>query len=179
MKKPCKGDPVPNPEIAPQTNSGIQGGLHDTCARKNKKYTCKGIIGCKRHNGVDIKNPQGAPIFAIYDGIATKHTQRDRETNEITGAGYYIAIKSQINSKTVRLVFFHLQENNRVTGDVKAGDIIGYQGDSGNLKSGIEDDYAESHVHVKAQENGADVDPLNHFKTKIDPSTGKVTNPCN
>ena len=179
MKKPCKGNPVPNPEIAPQTNSGIQGGLHDTCARKNDYYSCRDIRGRKRHNGVDIKNPQGAPIFAIYDGIATKHTQRDRETNEITGAGYYIAIKSQINSKTVRLVFFHLQENNRVTGDVKAGDIIGYQGDSGNLKSGIAKKYAESHVHVKAQENGADVDPLNHFKTKIDPSTGKVTNPCN
>ena len=122
MKKPCKGDPVPNPEIAPQKNSGIQGGLHDTCARWNKKTICRDTRGRKRHNGVDIKNPQGAPIFAIYDGIARLATQ---------------------------------------------------------YKNGIAKRYAESHVHVKAQENGADVDPLNHFKTKIDPSTGKVTNPCN
>ena len=177
MKKPCKGDPVPNPEIAPQTNSGIQGGLHDTCARKNKKTTCRDTRGRKRHNGVDIKNPQGAPVFAIYDGIARLATQY--KNGEIVGAGHHVSVTSTVNGQTVRLVYFHLQVSNRKSGEVKAGDIIGYQGDSGNLKSGIEDDYAESHVHVKAQENGADVDPLNHFKTKIDPSTGKVTNPCN
>ncbi len=47
VDKPCEGDPVPNPEIAPQTNSGIEGGLHDTCARKNLKYICKEIRGRK------------------------------------------------------------------------------------------------------------------------------------
>lgn len=176
--KPCAGDPVPNPEIAPQTNSGIQGGMHDTCARKNKKYICKSIRGSKWHNGVDIKNPFGAPIFAIYDGNATKQTQRDDE-GKLTGAGYYVAIVSQVNGKRVRLVFFHLQEDNRITGNIQAGDIIGYQGVSGNLKSGIADGYTESHVHIKAQENGAPVNPLNHFNTKIDPITGQVTNPCN
>ena len=41
--KPCPGDPVPNPEIAPQTNSGIQGGMHDTCARVELNSFCKGI----------------------------------------------------------------------------------------------------------------------------------------
>jgi len=176
--KPCAGDPVANPEIAPQTNSGIQGGMHDSCARKNKKFICKGIRGSKWHNGVDIKNPYGAPIYAIYDGNATKHVQRD-DNNELDGAGYYVAIVSNIGGKTVRLVFFHLRENSRVTGSVKAGDIIGYQGDSGNLKSGIADGYTESHVHIKAQENGANVNPLNHFKTKIDLNTGQLINPCN
>jgi murein DD-endopeptidase MepM/ murein hydrolase activator NlpD len=76
-------------------------------------------------------------------------------------------------------VFFHLQENNRVTGSVKAGDIIGYQGNSGNLKSGIADGYTESHVHIKAQENGSNVDPLNYFKTKIDSNTDQTITPCN
>jgi murein DD-endopeptidase MepM/ murein hydrolase activator NlpD len=177
--KPCAGDPGPNPEIAPQTNSGIQGGMHDTCARKNKKSICKGIRGSKWHNGVDIKNPYGAPIYAIYDGNATKHEQRDEITGKLKGAGYYVAIESQVNGKEVRLVFFHLQEGNRITGNIQAGDIIGYQGDSGNLKSGIADGYTESHVHIKAQENGANVNPLNHFKTKIDLNTGQLINPCN
>ena len=179
VAKPCEGDPVRNPEIAPQTNSGIQGGLHDTCARKNKKYICKGIRGSKSHNGVDIKNPYGAPIFAVYDGNATKHEQRDEITGKLKGAGYYVSIVSQINDKTVRLVFFHLQENNRASGTVRTGDIIGYQGDSGNLKNGISQGYTESHVHIKAQENGVNVDPLNHFNTEIDPNTGQLTNPCN
>ncbi len=98
MKKPCKGDPVPNPEIAPQTNSGIQGGLHDTCARKNDDYTCEGIIGCKRHNGVDIKNPQGAPIFAIYDGIVSniRDTFNPGEYRD-NSYGNYIILKVVIN----------------------------------------------------------------------------------
>ncbi len=178
VKKPCVGDPVKNPEIAPQTNSGIKGGMHDTCARRNKKYTCKGIRGRKWHNGVDLKNPQGAPIYAIYDGIATIHTQRDPKTGKLNGAGYYSAIVSTVNGKRVRMVYFHLQQNKRVTGSVKAGDIIGYQGDSGNLKNGIKQGYAISHLHIKTQVNGANDDPLNHIKTQINTITGQITNPC-
>ena len=178
VKKPCPGDPVPNPEIAPQTNSGIQGGLHDTCARVNEKYTCKGIRGKKWHNGVDIKNPYGSPVFAIYGGTATKHTQRDKKTRKLDGAGYYVAITSNVNGKRVRMVYFHLQYNNRFTGTINAGDIIGYQGDSGNLKAAIKQKLTVSHVHIKAEKNGARTNPLNHFKTTIDPKTGKTTNPC-
>ena len=178
VEKPCAGDPVANPEIAPQTNSGIEGGMHDTCARRNSAYTCKGIRGRKWHNGVDLKNPQGAPIYAIYDGISTIHAQRD-DNGKLDGAGYYTAIVSNVNGKTVRMVYFHLQEDNRVTGQVKAGDIIGYQGDSGNLKNGISQGYAISHLHIKTQENGKNIDPLLHLKTTIDPSSGQTTNPCN
>tara|TARA_R110002126_G_scaffold97803_1_gene227572 strand:- start:33557 stop:34921 length:1365 start_codon:yes stop_codon:yes gene_type:complete len=178
VKKPCVGDPVTNPEIAPQTNSGIEGGMHDTCARRNIKYSCKGVRGRKWHNGVDLKNPQGAPIYAVYDGTATIHTQRDDEGN-LSGAGYYSAIVSNVNGKIVRMVYFHLQDDNRVTGQVKAGDIIGYQGNSGNLKNGIEQGYTISHVHIKTQENGKNVNPLLHLKTTIDSTSGQTTNPCN
>ncbi|QMU65275.1 MAG: peptidoglycan DD-metalloendopeptidase family protein [Flavobacteriaceae bacterium] len=83
------------------------------------------------HNGVDIKNPYGAPIFAIYGGTATKYTQY--KDGEISGAGHYVAIVSNVNGQTVRMVYFHLQENNRVSGTINAGDIIGYQGDSGSI----------------------------------------------
>ena len=77
------------------------------------------------------------------------------------------------------MVYFHLQDDNRITGVVKAGDIIGYQGDSGNLKNGIKEGYAMSHLHIKTQVNGVDDNPLKHIKTKIDPKTGKVINQCN
>lgn len=43
----------------------------------------------------------------------------------------------------------------------------------------MERGYATSHVHVKAQENGKPAEPLDHFKTKIDPKTGQLINPCN
>lgn len=178
-KKPCIGDPVPNPEIAPQTNSGIQGGMHDTCVRVVSNFYCKGIKDRKLHNGVDIKNPYGAPIYAIYGGEATIHKQINKKTGKIDGAGYYTTIISKVNGKKIRMVYFHLQEKNRITGVVKAGDIIGYQGDSGNLKNAIEQGHTVSHLHIKAQENDNDVNPLNYFKTKIDPKTGRVKNPCN
>ena len=89
-----------------------------------------------------------------------------------------MGVTSRVNGNEVRLVYFHLQENRRTSGTIKAGNIIGYQGVSGNLKSGMERGYATSHVHVKAEENGAPTEPLEHFKTKIDPNTGQVINPC-
>jgi len=58
VKKPCVGNPVAKVEIAPQLGpSGMQGALHNTCARFNDKYTCKGVRGRKWHNGVDLKKP--------------------------------------------------------------------------------------------------------------------------
>lgn len=175
VDKPCEKDPVPNPEIAPQTNSGLSGGLHNTCTRSGSG--CSGNNSRKAHDGIDIKNPLGAPIFAMYDGTARLATQYDDENN-VVGAGYHISITSTINGESVRLVYFHLKEDNRASGVVKAGDIIGYQGDSGNLKSAIKQGYTESHVHIKARENGVKVDPLDYIATTINPNTGQITSPC-
>ena len=179
VKKPCVGDPLAIVEIAPQLGaSGMQGALHDTCARFNSNYSCRGVRGRKKHDGVDLKNPYGAPIFASYDGIAKKGTQLD-DNGELDGAGYYVGVTSRVNGKKIRLVYFHLQEDRRTTGTIKAGDIIGYQGDSGNLEAGIKRGFATSHVHVKARENDKPAEPLDHFKTKINPKTGQLINPCN
>ena len=165
---------MPNPEIAPQTNSGIDGGLHGTCTRTGT--ACNGVLGLRVHDGVDLKNPYGAPVYAMYDGTARLAIQT--KNGKITGAGYHVSITSIVNGNTIRLVFFHLQENNRVSGEVKAGDIIGYQGDSGNLKDAIDQKLTISHVHIKARLNGQMVNPLNYLATTIDPSTGQITNPC-
>jgi murein DD-endopeptidase MepM/ murein hydrolase activator NlpD len=179
VKKPCKGDPVANVEIAPQLGaSGIQGALHDTCARFNEKYKCKGVRGRKWHNGVDLKNPYGAPVFASYDGIARKDKQLN-DNGKLDGAGYYVGVISRVNGKTIRLVYFHLQKDKRASGTVKAGDIIGYQGLSGNLGNAIEQNSTTSHVRIKTSVNGIKADPLDYLATTIDPNTRKITNPYN
>ena len=90
-----------------------------------------------------------------------------------------MGVTSRVNGKTIRLVYFHLQKDKRASGTVKAGDIIGYQGVSGNLEAGIKRGFATSHVHVKARENDKPAEPLDHFKTKINPKTGQLINPCN
>ena len=65
-----------------------------------------------------------------------------------------------------------------MSGSVKAGNIIGYQGDSGNLKATIEQGHTVSYVHIKAQLNGKMVNPLKYMATTIDSITGQIKNPC-
>jgi hypothetical protein len=171
IPKPCLGDPVSNPEIAPQTNSKIQGGLHNTCARVDPRKSCYGKVGFKLHDGVDIKNDEGNPIYAIHGGEAVIKYEEG-------GAGHHIAIASSINGERVVLTYFHMQEKGLKSGSVNTGDIIGYQGRSGNLDNAIKQGHAISHVHIKAKKNGIMINPLNYFQTKIEPKTGKVLNPC-
>ncbi len=163
-EEPCPGDPVPHPEIAPQTASSVRGGMFGFTRKKKDGAP-------KWHNGVDFKNPYGAPDYAMYDGVATLHT-------EVAGAGYYVTAASEIGGRQVEILYFHMQKERRVSGVVKAGDIIGYQGDSGNLKEAIRKGKTVSHVHIKVRVAGETVDPLPYLATEIDPETGGVTQPC-
>ena len=90
-----------------------------------------------------------------------------------------MGVSSRVNGKTIRLVYFHLQKDKRASGTVKAGDIIGYQGLSGNLGKAIEQKSTTSHVHIKTRVNRIKADPLDYLATTIDPNTGTITNPCN
>lgn len=175
-KKPCPGDPVQNPEIAPQKNSGIAGGMYG-CTRNGSG--CAGQLSKKYHGGMDFKAHYGQPIFAMYDGVAKLRTQYNKKGTSVVGAGHYVEINSTINGKTVKALYFHLKKNNRKSGKVKAGDVIGYLGDSGNLKTAIKQGYAESHLHVKVKESGSVVNPNNYLSNKINPKTGRYNYPSN
>ncbi|WP_299834915.1 M23 family metallopeptidase [uncultured Tenacibaculum sp.] len=168
VKKPCDGDPITNPQIAPQRNSGTRGGMFGNTRKKRNPHG-SGLIP-KFHGGVDLKNSYGSPVFALYDGNVTKH--------HFPNAGYIVAISSRVDGKDILVQYFHLQEGNRAVGRVRRGDIVGYQGTSGNLGSAIQSGFTESHVHVKVKENGRTVDPLDHLKTKINKNTGVVEQPC-
>lgn len=165
-KRPCQNDPVHSPLVAAQTYSGIQGGMYGKTRNGGTKW----------HRGLDLVNPYGAPVFAMYNGAAVKKTQF--EDGVVAKAGHYVKVTSMINGKTVQILYFHMQSGNRASGTVKAGDIIGYQGASGNLRSGILKGYATSHLHIKVKENGKAVNPLSYLNTVIN-SSGQVSNPCN
>lgn len=167
--KPCsdcdKGNPLKMPKVAAQLGgSGIKGGMYGKTRNSETKW----------HYGVDLENEYGEPIYAMFDGIASQGSQS-------SGAGFFVVITSTINGETIKSLYFHMQENNRVIGNVKAGDIIGYQGDSGNLKNAINDGYAVSHLHIKIKKNGIVVNPENYMKTTFDDTTGDATHPddCN
>ncbi len=182
VKKPCAGDPVPNPEIAPQKgSSGTQGAMYGNSSSGScKRY---GANDCntprnKKHDGIDLKNEQGEPIFAMFDGYIYS-SKYDRY-----GAGYNTRIHSTVNGKNILISYFHLQENSRILQTsnpltyVKAGDIIGYQGDSGNLKGAIASGGVDSHIHIEVREHDGSnswgyshynlVDPRDYLTTTID-----------
>ena len=192
VEMPCPGDPVPNPQIAPQKGpSGILGGMYG-CNRFGG--TCAGEDGRnKSHKGIDLKAEYGEPIFAMYDGFVYS-TGFDEEE-----AGYMVLIQSTVNEDTILQEYFHLQDENRVSLNsdntlnyVKAGDIIGYLGDSGNLSGAIAKKKAESHVHLKIKKhdgstqwnynnNFTTVDPRDYLKTIIndDGTTEQENTNCN
>lgn len=163
VEKPCLGDLIKDPTIAPQKNSGIQGGMYGWTRSGGKKF----------HGGLDIKNLFGEPIFAMYDGIATVRTQTDKK-GKVIGAGYYVNVATKINNKAVIISYFHLQNENRASGNIKAGDIIGYQGDSGNLKAAIEQGLSVSHVHIQVKVDGINVAPYDFINTKFNTNDGTV-----
>ncbi len=166
----CPGDPIPAPRVAPQLVSGIEGGLFG-CTRYGTG--CPYDEGRKWHGGIDLLAEYGDPIYSIYSGDATLQTDKDAEGN-IINAGHYVQVKSLIEGKDLTVLYFHLQEEFRVSGSVSQGEIIGYLGVSGNLEEAINEGYAVSHVHVEVWADGVQVDPTGYLTTKIDSVTGEV-----
>ncbi len=163
VEKPCPGDPVKNPEIAPQTNSGINGGRFGNTRTGGRQF----------HGGLDIKASYGEPVFALFDG------QAQSISKYYSSAGNIVYQTAIVNGKTISIQYFHLQKENRFTGAVKAGDIIGYVGDSGNLKRAIEQGLSESHVHIKIKDSGGNLlNPEDYLTTKFD-LQGNPINNCN
>ncbi|QTY28012.1 M23 family metallopeptidase [Flavobacterium sp. CS20] len=142
VEVPCDKDPVKNPKVAKQNLSGIEGGLFG-CTRNGSG--CQGQPNKKKHGGLDVLNSFGSPVFAMYDGVASL------SPNELNRAGWVVVLFANVDGVSTKIQYFHLQQNNRANGSVSAGDIIGYQGDSGNLDEAIAKGFTESHVHIKVE----------------------------
>ncbi|MCC5914640.1 MAG: M23 family metallopeptidase [Balneolaceae bacterium] len=134
LMKPCEGNPVKNPRIAPQTNSGINGGRFG--------YTRSG--GEQFHSGIDIVNDVGEPFYAMYGGAVVSVGY------EPDGIGFYVTIQSFINGEYYTHQYGHLQKNGRpINGaNINAGEIIGAQGLSGNLEGAVIRGMTVPHTHL-------------------------------
>lgn len=74
---PCVGNPVKNPRIAEQANSGIEGG--------RKGYTRS--QGTQFHSGLDLRNDSGKPWFSPFSGNI------DAFGEDKDGLGWYVTIR--------------------------------------------------------------------------------------
>ena len=92
--------------------------------------------GGRRHEGVDMIGPRGTPILAIVDGFAVSG---ERELG-----GHTIHF---VGSDGNNYFYGHLDAYG-LLGDVHAGDIIGYMGDTGNAKA------STPHLHFEIHPGG-------------------------
>lgn len=120
----------------------------------------------KGHEGLDTASSDGSPIYSIYDGVVRVNTY------EKDGAGYYVSIGTDMNGKNFRLLYMHLKEKSKLkVGDkIKAGDLIGYQGNTGHSTG------SHLHISVKVADNSTSqtckvADPYNYVMGEDNKST--------
>ena len=172
--EPCRGDPVPNPEIAPQTNSGIDGGRYgETRTDKNGNP--------KEHKGIDLKNKIGDSLFSMYTGTVVNTGDQKK------GWGKWVLIRSKVNDKDYYFLYAHLDEIDVSSGNsISQGSTIGKAGESGNLKNAKANGLAVQHSHVEIREvvpgksfnNSPVKNPEDFMATKFD-SNGQQVAPEN
>lgn len=181
-KTPCRdidssrSNPLLKMVILGSKNNGIDGGMYGTG---------RGSF----HKGIDLDAEIGEPVYAMFDGIVENAVDRydpnvpydkydelykqygERDYN----AGNRVQIRSAVNGKTITQKYFHLHSvfvNRGQT--VKAGDIIGYSGDTGNAKS---KESNGPHLHLEIYLNGRLEDPILYLYTIFN-KEGKIIRDC-
>jgi len=100
--------------------------------------------GDREHEGLDIMAPEGAPIISPTDAVVI-------QTGNGSGSGKYV---STANPGDERFVYMHLDEILVKRGqELKAGDLIGYVGNTGNASGGA------AHLHFEIRDGRKALDP--------------------
>lgn len=97
----------------------------------------------REHGGIDYGLPEGTPVFASADGTiqATPY--------DAPGFGNYIKL---VTDDGTELFYGHLNSKNAPGGArVKAGDLVGYSGNSGKSTG--------PHLHFEVRKSGSKMDP--------------------
>ncbi|PJJ70943.1 murein DD-endopeptidase MepM/ murein hydrolase activator NlpD [Diaminobutyricimonas aerilata] len=110
--------------------------------------------GCStQHKGVDFVPGNGAPIYAIADGVVSTH-------EEGGGLGNHVFLEHIVDGQEVRSVYAHMQWGSSplVEGqEVKVGDFIGLTGETGQATG--------PHLHFEIWVNGEHVNPFDWLQT--------------
>lgn len=103
-------------------------------------------LGYTFHNGIDIAGPPGQPIYAAADGIVidTDHSN--------ASFGNWVAIKHDIGTNgggsQIITLYGHMQSFKVQVGQqLKQGDLIGYEGNTGNTTAKLYGPERGYHLH--------------------------------
>jgi murein DD-endopeptidase MepM/ murein hydrolase activator NlpD len=104
--------------------------------------------GEERHEGVDLAQAYGTPVYATADGVVTNSAWK--------AGGYGIAVIIE-HGYGYTTWYAHLSDTNVSVGDeVKRGQLIGWVGLTGSTTG--------PHVHYEVHVNGVAVDPLRYVQ---------------
>ncbi len=112
-----------------------------TTFRLEGPYTYKGVYYPRFHGGIDLANGCGTPIKAIHAGTVVASGQPLMPWDSVWGVGisHGAGISSWYWHMRAQVVVFPGQE-------VVAGDVIGYEGNTGNSTG--------CHLHLSVRDNG-------------------------
>ncbi len=103
-------------------------------------------LGYNFHNGIDIAAPAAQPIYAAADGEVIYTDSSD------ASYGNWVAIKHNISTKSgssqVITLYAHFRSFKVVPGQkVKQGDLLGYEGNTGNTTKKLYGPERGYHIH--------------------------------
>lgn len=103
-------------------------------------------LGYNFHNGIDLAGPAGTPIYSAADGVVVSC-----DTGK-AAYGNWCAIKHKISTKggtsDVVTVYGHMRSFKLKPGQVvKQGDLVGYEGNSGNTTALLYGSERGNHLH--------------------------------
>ncbi|MDR3642218.1 MAG: peptidoglycan DD-metalloendopeptidase family protein [Candidatus Doudnabacteria bacterium] len=103
-------------------------------------------LGYSFHNGIDVAGPPGQPIYAAVDGVVydDDHSSQD--------FGNWVALKSTIITASgpaqIITLYGHMQKYIVAIGQsLKQGDLIGYEGNTGNTTAKLYGPERGYHLH--------------------------------
>lgn len=99
-------------------------------------------FGLPGHEGVDIRGPEGTPIYAVADGTVYRAEANPSSSNY----GIHVRIRHQDSYQTIYAHGSRIPSGISVNSAIKAGDIIMYSGDTGNSSG--------AHLHLGLKREG-------------------------
>ena len=165
--------PIPQAEAGPPTEATqfvIKAFPHETAIVQFSDTWGAPRSGGRRHKGTDIMSPKGTWIVAVDDGIVER-----LDWNRLSGWNIMIRHADGWTSH-----YLHLNNDTTGTDDgqggpeaafaeglevgsfVKAGEVIGFVGDSGNAE------HAGSHTHFELHVDGRKVNPYPFLKEAME-----------
>ena len=104
-------------------------------------------LGYDFHNGIDIAGPPGQPIYAAADGVVLDDDHSNQDF------GNWVALKSTIitaggTTADIFTLYGHMQKYIVDVGqNLKQGDLIGYEGNTGNTTAKLYGPERGYHLH--------------------------------